>query len=149
MPCEPSVQTVAKTYVRTLRLKVKSESCPWLNAAAAEVNVVWNYANEISARAARSATIQRVNAEFAIRRNQFKKMRPRWRGSRDPRKSLGWVPFKAEQLKRQGKCVRFCGKSIRVFEQASWKINRQSPAALPKMPWATGGCAFRWNAPST
>jgi hypothetical protein len=49
---EASVQTIAKTCVRTLRLKVKSESYPWLNAAAAEVNVVWNYANEISARAA-------------------------------------------------------------------------------------------------
>jgi putative transposase len=90
--------------VRTLRLKVKSESYPWLNAAAAEVNVAWNYANEVSARAAQpfagkpkwlsafdlnnltagateyfehigSATIQRVNAEFATRRKQFKKIK--------------------------------------------------------------------------
>jgi hypothetical protein len=29
------------------------ESNPWLNAAAIEVNQVWNYANEVSARAAR------------------------------------------------------------------------------------------------
>jgi putative transposase len=40
-------------WVRTLRLKVKAESYPWLNAAAIEVNQVWNYANEVSARAAR------------------------------------------------------------------------------------------------
>src|ERR1700730_7480346 len=32
------------TCVRTLRLKVKSEAYPWLDAAAIEVNQVWNYA---------------------------------------------------------------------------------------------------------
>ena len=140
--------------VRTLRLKVKSESYPWLNAAAAEVNQVWNYSNEVSAKAARpfagrgkllgaydlnnltagatdyfeyigSATIQRVNAEFATRRKQYKK-KLRWRVSRGPKRSLGWIPFKAEQLKQKGKSLRFCGKSLRVFEKAhlervAWK----------------------------
>jgi putative transposase len=134
------------TFVSTLRLKVKPEAYSWLNAAAVEVNLAWNFANETSARAARpfagppkwlsaydldkltagaaeyfehigSATIQRVNAEFATRRRQFKKTKLKWRISRGPRKSLGWVPYKVEQLKRQGKCLRFCGKSIRVFEQ--------------------------------
>jgi putative transposase len=110
------------------------------------VNLVWNYANEVSARAARpfagapkwlsaydldkltagateyfehigSDTIQRVNAEFATRRKQFRKTRLRWRVSRGSRRSLGWVPLKAVQLKRRGKCLRFCGKSIRVFER--------------------------------
>jgi putative transposase len=146
MTCEPSVSIAAPTCVRTLRLKVKSEAYPWLNAAAIETNQVWNYANEVSARAARpfagpakwlsaydldkltagateyfehigSETIQRVNAEFATRRKQFRKTRLRWRVSRGARRSLGWVPFKAVQLKRRGKCLRFCGKSIRVFEQ--------------------------------
>jgi putative transposase len=141
--------------IRTLRLKVKPESYPWLNSAAIEVNQVWNYANEVSGRAARpfagppkwlsaydldklsagateyfehigSDTIQRVNAEFATRRIQFKKVRLRWRISQGARRSLGWVPFKAVQLKRRGKCLRFCGKSIRVFEKEllegkSWK----------------------------
>jgi hypothetical protein len=41
------------TCVRTLRLKVKPESYSWLDAAAIEVNQVWNYCNEISNRAAR------------------------------------------------------------------------------------------------
>jgi hypothetical protein len=53
MTAEPCVEIVAPTFVRTLRLKVKPEAYPWLNAAATEVNAVWNYANEISARAAR------------------------------------------------------------------------------------------------
>jgi hypothetical protein len=38
---------------RTLRLKVKTETYPWLNAAAVEVNQVWNWANATSYKAAR------------------------------------------------------------------------------------------------
>lgn len=73
-----------------------------------------------------SDTIQRVNAEFATRRKQFKKVRLRWRVSQEPRRSLGWIPFKAAQLKRKGHSLRFSGKSIRVFERhllqgRSWK----------------------------
>jgi len=36
----------------TLRLKVRSESHPWLNAAAREVNTVWNWCNATSIDAA-------------------------------------------------------------------------------------------------
>src|ERR1700730_11024075 len=147
MQSEPSAAMVVAPCIRTLRLKVKPESYPWLNAAAIEVNRVWNYANEVSARAARpfvgapkwlsgydldkltagatecfehigSDTIQRVNAEFARRRQQFKKIKLRWRISRGAKRSLGWIPFKAVQIKRQGRALRFCGKSIRVFERA-------------------------------
>src|SRR5882724_5557302 len=39
--------------VRTLRLKVRGEAYPWLNAAAFEVNQVWNYCNETSFKAVR------------------------------------------------------------------------------------------------
>src|SRR5271156_5995337 len=100
----------AVSSIRTLRLKVKSEAYPWLNAAAIEVNTVWNFANETSYRAARpfagpsrwlsafdldkltagacecferigSGTIQRVNAEYATRRRQFNRAKLRWRRS--------------------------------------------------------------------
>jgi hypothetical protein len=40
-------------FTRTLRLKVRSESHGWLNAAANEVNFVWNWCNEVSSKAAR------------------------------------------------------------------------------------------------
>jgi len=132
--------------IRTLRLKVKAESYAWLNAAAIEVNQVWNYANATSYKAARpfvgppkwltafdldkltagatkcferigSDTIQRVNAEFATRRTQFKTVRLRWRVSRGSRRSLGWIPLKAAQLKRKGKSLRFAGKAFRIFER--------------------------------
>jgi len=108
MPSEPLIAGKTITCVRTLRLKVKTEAYSWLNAAAVEINQVWNYANEISARAARpfagppkwlsaydldkltagatecferigSDSIQRVNAEYATRRKQFKKVKLRWR----------------------------------------------------------------------
>jgi putative transposase len=131
--------------IRTLRLKVKLEGYAWLNAAAIEVNQIWNFANATSYKAARpfagrarwltafdldkltagateyfdhigSESIQRVNAEFATRRRQFKRAKLRWRVSKGSKRSLGWVPFKAAQLKRKGKSLRFSGKAFRVFE---------------------------------
>jgi IS605 OrfB family transposase len=141
--------------IHTLRLKVKAGGYAWLNAAAIEVNQVWNYANATSYKAAQpyvgpakwlsafdlnyltagaskyferigSETIQRVNAEFATRRHQFKRAKLRWRVSSGSKRSLGWVPFKAVQLKRKGTSLRFSGKAFRVFERhrpegISWK----------------------------
>jgi putative transposase len=141
--------------IRTLRLKVKAEGYAWLDAATVEVNQVWNFSNAASYKAARpfagtgkwlsafdldkltagateyfdrigSETIQRVNSEFVIRRKQFKRARLRWRVSQGAKRSLGWVPFKAAQLKRKGKFLRFSGKVFRVFErelldEVTWK----------------------------
>lgn len=128
-----------------VRLKVRPESYRWLEAAAIEVNQVWNWCNEISAKAARpyvgtgkwlsgfdlnnlsagatrcferigADTVQRVNLEYALKRRQVRKVRLRFRVSRGARRSLGWVPFKAASLKRKGRAVRFCGKTFRLFE---------------------------------
>jgi hypothetical protein len=41
-------------FTRTLRFKVRPESHAWLNAAAVEVNDVFNYCNQISVNAARN-----------------------------------------------------------------------------------------------
>ena len=132
-------------FTRTLRLKVRSESYGWLNAAADEVNFVWNWCNEISSKAARpyygpprwltgfdlnrlsagatalmerigADTIQRVNCEYAARRRHCRRAKLKWRVSRGARRSLGWVPFKATSLRRADRAVRLCGKTIRVFE---------------------------------
>jgi IS605 OrfB family transposase len=152
---ESSTLTEAVTSLRTLRLKVKSEAYPWLNAAAPEVNRVWNFANETSYKAAQpftgprrwlsaydldkltagssryfekigSDTIQRINAEYATRRRQFKKTKLRFRKSFGSNRTRGWIPFKPTQLKRKGNSLRFAGKSFRVFERerldgVSWK----------------------------
>jgi putative transposase len=130
---------------RTLRFKVRAESYAWLNRAAVEVNQVWNWANSTSFKAARpytgrgkflsgfdlcnlsagateffehigADTIQQIFTEYAGKRSQAKKVKLRWRVSQGSRRSLGWVPFKAASLRRRGKYLRFCGKTIRFFE---------------------------------
>ena len=129
----------------TLRLKVKPESYSWLNAAAREVNTVWNWAAETSTKAATRTdtkrkwlsgvdlcglsagaascfehigadTIQRIAIEYAAKRKQSKKLMLRWRASGGSKRALGWVPFKAANIKRHGRAIRFCGKTFRVFE---------------------------------
>jgi IS605 OrfB family transposase len=131
---------------RTLRFKVKAESYPWLNAAAVEVNQVFNYANQASYDARRRTdlkskwlsgfdlcnltsgsteyfdrigadTIQSVCVHYAQKRTAAKRLKLRWRVSRGARRSLGWIPFKAASLKRRGNALRFCGKTFRVFER--------------------------------
>lgn len=131
--------------MKTLRLKVKSESANWLNSAAREVNFVWNWANDTSAKAVQrfsgkpiwltgydldklssgssalftkisADTIQQVNGHFASKRRLARRVRLSWRCSSGARCSLGWVPFKALNIKRHGNAVRYNGKTIRVFE---------------------------------
>ena len=144
--CYTNTTTMPATL--TLRLKVRSESYRWLNAAAREVNTVWNWCNATSIDAAdrnRRAharflsgfdlcnlsagaspyfdhigadTIQRVCCEDAVKRRAAKRVKLRWRVSRGARRSLGWVPLKAASLKRTAAGVRFCGKHVRVFERA-------------------------------
>jgi hypothetical protein len=58
-------------------------------------------------------TIQRINVEYAAKCAQFREAKLRWRVSRGSRRSLGWVPFKAANLKRKGNALRFCGKTFR------------------------------------
>src|SRR6267142_2975069 len=110
------------SFTRTFRFKVKPESYTWLNAAAVEVNQVFNYCNEVSLLAATRTdrkqkwlsgfelctltagtsryfehiganTIQRICIEYAQKRQQFKRLKLRWRISRGARRSLGWIPF--------------------------------------------------------
>ncbi len=135
-----------EVLICSLRLKVKKDAYRWLEAAATEVNQVWNWCNEVSMDAADrcrrsqprflsgfdldkfsagaaecfehigSDTIQRVNHEYASKRRAVRRVRLRWRVSRGARRALGWLPFKAASLKRKGRGVRFCGKRFRVFE---------------------------------
>jgi IS605 OrfB family transposase len=143
--------------MRTLRLKVRPEAYPWLNAAAKEVNFVFNYCNETSYLAATRTdlkrkwltgfdlcsltagasqyfekigadTIQSVCVHYAQKRNTAKKPKLRWRVSRGRRRSLGWIPLKPKTIKRQGRAVRFAGKCIRVFE----------PERLEGVKWRSG-----------
>jgi putative transposase len=134
------------SFTRTLRLKVRREAYAWLNAAAVEVNEVFNYCNETSLKAATRTdtkrkwmtgfdlcnltsgatpyfdrigadTIQSICTHYAQKRQAAHRLKLRWRASRGPRRSLGWIPFKAASLKRKGVCLRFAGKCFRVFER--------------------------------
>ncbi len=73
-----------------------------------------------------SDSIQMVCTEYANKRYMAKKCKLKWRTSRGSRRSLGWVPFKAVNIKRNGNYLRFCGKTFRVFksntlEGVKWK----------------------------
>ena len=134
------------SFTRTLRLKVRTEAYAWLNAAAIEVNEVFNYCNETSLKAATRTdnkrkwlsgfdlcyltagatqyfgkigadTIQSICNHYAQKRQAAKRLKLRWRVSGGARRSLGWIPFKAASLKRKGVCLRFAGKCVRVFER--------------------------------
>lgn len=139
--------TNAAEVTRTLRLRVKREAYPWLQAAAREVNTVFNWANQTSMLAATRTdtkrkwlsgfdlvnlsagasgyfahigadTIQRICTEFAAKRSAAKRIKLRWRASGGSKRSLGWIPFKSSSLKRKSKSLRFAGKAFRVFEFA-------------------------------
>ena len=126
------------SFMRTLRLKVRREAYAWLNAAAVEVNEVFNYCNETSLKAATRAdskrkwmsgfdlcslsagatqyfdkigagTIQSICVHYAQKRRAAGRLKLRWRVSRGTKSSLGWVPFKAANLKCKGVCLRFAG----------------------------------------
>ena len=104
--------------IKTLRVRIKDKHAATLREMAGSVNFVWNYLNELSSRSIRekgvflseydlhpytkgagklvglhSQTLQVIAQEYVTRRKQFKKRQLRWRASRGPRRSLGWVPF--------------------------------------------------------
>jgi putative transposase len=107
-----------------------------LNEQARKVNFVWNYCNDRQKDALRfnrpwhtgfdliklttgcskelglhSGTINDVCQQYARSRQQSHRPYLRYRG----RKSLGWVPLKGRELKREGNAFRFAGNTFRVF----------------------------------
>jgi len=121
---------------KTLHIRLKGNTKP-LAKMARDVNMVWNFCNETSAKAWKrdrrwlsafdmanytggstkclhigSATIQAIGEEHAARRKQFKKCKLRWR----TRKTLGWIPFKTSQIRFKGGCLKFNGKKFKVWD---------------------------------
>jgi IS605 OrfB family transposase len=58
-----------------------------------------------------AGTINAVCEQYAKCRRQSNRPFLRWRG----RRSLGWVPSKGRDLKREGQAFRFAGSTFRVF----------------------------------
>ena len=120
--------------MKTLKLRIKDKHSKYLQQLAREVNLVWNYVNELgfkywqrhkkflsaydiheyTAGASKelnlhSQTIQAVSEELVTRRKQFNKVKLRWRVSnpKAARRSLGWIPFKKAAIKYQNGQVRY------------------------------------------
>ncbi len=131
--------------VKTLKLRIKDQHASVLRSMARDVNTVWNFCNETSARAVRekrkflsgfdlqkltdgfskcdgvsigSATTQQVCEEYATRRRQFKRARLNWRVSnpKSSKYSLGWIPFKARAARYKGGQVHFAGVKLGLWD---------------------------------
>ena len=124
--------------IKTVKIRIKdSTACKELQKMARAVNYVWNYCNETSLYAVRynskwlsgfdlnkltagsgkelglaSGTVQMICQEYAQRRQQFKKRKLRWRG----RRSLGWVPFKANGIQIGDGTLIYRKKQYRLFQ---------------------------------
>lgn len=132
------------TNTRVLRFRLKDKHASSLRAMAVEVNLVWNFCNELSMKVLErerrfvggfelqsylngaskeglkvgSAVFQQVADEYAQKRKQFKKVKLRWRVSNPNRSnySLGWIPFKARSLSYKGGQVTFQSLKLSLWD---------------------------------
>ncbi len=118
------------------RYRVKSLN-GLLNKQTRACNFVWNFCNDRQKDALRfgrrwhtgfdlnklttgssrelglhSGTVNAVCEQYAQSRSQKKRPYLRYRSAK---KSLGWVPLKGRELKREGEAFRFAGNTFRVF----------------------------------
>jgi putative transposase len=111
---------------------------------AADVNLVWNYCNDLASRIFErerrfasayelqsylagaskaglrvgSRVFQEVARVFVQQRVSAKRIKLGWRGSRPDRNGfrLGWVPFKAGELRHDGERLLFGGQPFHVWD---------------------------------
>ena len=127
--------------IKTLKVRVKDKHAAHLNQMARSVNFVWNFVNELSQRSIKergvflsaydvqkytqgvhkelglhSHTVQKVGAEYATRRRQFKKSRLSWRKSGGVRRSLGWIPINTGAAKWRNGQVYHNGHYFKVWD---------------------------------
>ncbi len=121
--------------MKTLRIRIRDKHASQLDAMAREVNMVWNFVNELSAKNTQrtgkffsgrdlhkytngatkeglkihSQTVQAICDEYATRRRQFRKRKLAWRVSRGSKKSLGWIPFKVGAVRYHLGQLRYAG----------------------------------------
>lgn len=129
-------------FTKTLKLRIKDKHAKFLLAQSKEVNLCWNFVNDLSQQILKrenrfcsaydlakytsgatkeglslhSQTIQAVNEEYVLRRKQFRKAKLRWRKSGGSQRSLGWIPFKASAIKCQNGQIKYCGKFISLWD---------------------------------
>jgi putative transposase len=121
--------------ILTYRYRVKSLT-GLLNKQARAVNFVWNFCNDTQKHALKwgkkwpsgydlqklcagsskelgllSSAVDKICAQYERSRRERKRPYLRYRGKR----SLGWMPIKGCDLKRDGDAFRFAGNTFRVF----------------------------------
>ena len=142
--------------VRTLRMRIKDKHAKYLSELAREVNLVWNYVNELSFKVFQrerrfmsgydlqkytngaskeglrlhSQTIQGIAAEYATRRKQFKKVKLAWRKSGGVRRSLGWIPFKASGITHTNGQIKYGKVWLSLWDSYGLKRYDLGPGSL-------------------
>jgi IS605 OrfB family transposase len=132
------------TAIRVLRLRVKDKHAPWLAGLAREVNTVFNYCNELSAKVFERErrflsgydfwpflkgvtrgecalhlpvqAVQEIAEQYARCRRQHRKIRLAWRKSGGARRSLGWIPFKVRTIQYRAGQVYFAGRWLSLWD---------------------------------
>ena len=155
--------------MKTLRVRIKDKHAKALDAMACEVNMVWNFVNELSFKHTQrtgkffsaydldkytsgatkeglkihSQTLQSISAEYVTRRKQFKKSKLRWRVSRGSRKSLGWIPFKVGAATYKNGQLRYAGQYFGVWDSyglANYKLCSGSFSQDARGRWYANIC---------
>ena len=129
---------------KTLHLRIKDKHAQVLRLLACEVNMVWNYCNELSfthtqrtgkffssydlqnytkgatkeGLTLNSASVQMIGAEYVTRRKQFKKAKLNWRVSnpKSSKRSLGWIPFRLDCITYQCGQIQYAGFKLGLWD---------------------------------
>jgi len=128
--------------MKTLHIRIKDKHAKALDALSRDVNMVWNYCNELSFKHLQrtgkffssydlqkytsgatkeglrinSASVQMIGAELVTRRKQFKKAKLNWRTSFGSRKSLGWIPFRHDCIAYKNGQLRYAGQCFGLWD---------------------------------
>jgi putative transposase len=129
---------------KTLHLRIKDRHAQVLRSLACEVNMVWNYCNELSFTHTQrtgkffssydlqnytkgatkeglklnSASLQMIGAEYVARRKQFKKVKLNWRVSnpKSSKRSLGWIPFRHDCINYAAGQIQYAGIKLGLWD---------------------------------
>jgi hypothetical protein len=81
---------------------------------------------------------QKVTAEFVNKRTQFKKSKLRFRASGGAKRALGWIPFKAVNIRQKGNSLTFLGKRIRLFNLGYYTQHRKGAIKVCEGSFSNG-----------
>ena len=155
--------------MKTLHIRIKDKHAKALDALARDVNMVWNFCNDLSYKhlqrtgkffssydlqkytagatkeglSINSASVQMVGAELVTRRKQFKKAKLRWRTSFGSRKSLGWIPFRHDCIAYKNGQLRYAGQCFGLWDSyglSQYKLGSGSFSQDARGRWYANIC---------